>query len=103
MSGLFRRQTSLPKKTRGIYVSPGNTIYFLDVADKEVIDKEKLSFLFKNIWVKKKLSVLDIGEIYNFLCNIAAKNSIFIFDQNERIFSKPKYDEDLKNALYLSI
>jgi len=100
VSGLFRRLTNLPKKTKGIYVTSGGSTYYLSLSIENKIDKEKLSYLLKQIFGNKKFSALEIKSIYNFLCDVAAKKSIYIFESKERIFSKPAYDKDIEEALY---
>lgn len=103
VSGLFRRLTNLPKKTKGLYFSGGNSLYFLELSKEGKINKENLSYLLKQIWGGKKLSSKEVEEVYNYLCTTASKMSIYVFDLTGRVFSKPIYDSEVKDSLYNSI
>jgi hypothetical protein len=99
VSSLFRRANDLPKKTRGIYVAPGTANYFLDLFEDSNISNEKLSHLFKQIFGNKALSYREINDIHAFCCDIAYSKSSYVFDPKQHIFSKPEYDEVIRDTL----
>ena len=45
----------------------------------------------------------QIQEVYDFLCKTASSKSIFIFNEGERTFSNPSYDNPIKESLYDSL
>lgn len=104
VSGIFRRLTNLPKKTNNLYTfKKGGHAYYLDISNKETLDIGKLAHLLKLVWGGKILSAEEINSCNDFLNKISEKYCIYLFDAKERIFSKPTYDQEIKNALYKSI
>jgi hypothetical protein len=100
VSSLFRHTDALPKKSKGIFTSIGNQKYFLNLSKEFIISEENLSYLFKQI-IGDKINPKVIDEIYNFCCEIARNKNIFIFDIKKHKFSKPEYDQIIKNVLYM--
>ncbi len=102
VSNLYRHTDELPKKTRGLFKALGNQKYFLDLFQNSEISKENLDFLFKQIFENKVLSSADIYEIDKFCRDIASTKNIYIFDPREHLFSKPEYDEIIRDLLLFS-
>ena len=75
----------------------------MELSKESKVNKENLSYLLKQIWGKRKLNGKEVEEVYNYLCATASKMSIYVFDLNGRVFSKPSYDSEIKDALYNSI
>ncbi|AKB85990.1 hypothetical protein [Methanococcoides methylutens] len=96
VSYLLKRANHLFKKTRGIYMSPGEQKYYLKLSDKNHL-KENLSFLLWLIF-GNKLEVDDIELISEFCNNIAYDMGIYVFDLDEYHFSNPEYDDILNEA-----
>ena len=104
VSGIFRRLNNLPKKTNNLYnFKKGGHAYYLDISKDNLIDPKKLSYLLKLIWGDKILSAGEVENIHRFLSEISDKYGIYLFESHEKIFSRPKYDEEIKKALYKSI
>lgn len=99
VSTVFRHTDDLPKKTRGLFKAPGNRKYFLDLYLDSKISKDGLSHLFKLIFDEKILAIPDINEIDSFCRYIANNKNIYIFDPREHIFSRPEYDEIIRDTL----
>ncbi len=102
VSNLYRHTDELPKKTRGLFKALGNQKYFLDLLQNNEISKETLSFLFKQIFNNKVLSTSEINEIDSFCREIAFTKNIYLFDPRDHIFSKPEYDEIIRETLLFS-
>ena len=103
ISYLFRHLNDLPKKTKHLFVFAGGSAYFLNLSNNNKIDKEKTAYILKQIWGEKKLNKGQIQEVYDFLCKTASSKSIFIFNEGERTFSNPSYDNPIKESLYDSL
>ncbi len=99
VSHLYRHTDELPKKTRGLFKAIGKQKYFLDISKDSEISKESLGFLFKQIFESKVLSLTEINEIDTFCQEIAFTKNIYVFDPREHIFSKPEYDEIIRETL----
>lgn len=99
VSGVFRSNEDIPKKTKGLFKAAGNRKYFLDICQESKISKENLKYLFRLIFGDKVLSIPDINEIDAFCRDIANSKNIYIFDPREHIFSKPEYDEVIRDTL----
>lgn len=99
VSHLYRHTDELPKKTRGLFKAIGKQKYFLDVSKDSEISKDSLGFLFKQIFESKVLSLTEINEIDTFCQEIAFTKNIYVFDPREHIFSKPEYDEIIRETL----
>jgi len=63
---LLRRVDELPKKIGGIYKSPGERRYYLDLYDGKIFSKDKLKFLFKKIFGDRILTPEQVNELYSF-------------------------------------
>lgn len=99
VSHLYRHTDELPKKTRGLFKAIGKQKYFLDISKDSEISKESLGFLFKQIFESKVLSLTEINDIDTFFQEIAFTKNIYVFDPREHIFSKPEYDEIMRETL----
>ena len=73
--------------------------YFLDIFKDSGFSEENLRYLFNQI-VDNKLNPAQLNDIYNFCYEIAHSKNIFVFDLKEHVFSKPEFDEILKNTLF---
>jgi len=98
VSHFFRHSDKLPKKTMGHFIAPGRQKYYLEITENGEVSLEKLSYIYKLVFTDK-LSFDFIIEIKEFCCNIAHEKSLFIFDLDEHIFSHPKYDDVIYDAL----
>lgn len=102
VSNLLRHTDELPKVTRGIFKALGNQKYFLDVYKDGQVSKDNLKYLFEKIVGDKKLQLSELDSLSDFCCRIAHEKSIFLFDDIKNfIFSKSKYDDVIKDTLYL--
>jgi len=97
-SSIFRHNNDMKKKTKDIYSFNRNQEYFLDLYRNNNLSKDKLSYLFYKIY-GGNLNQIKIDEISNFCNNISKRESIFLFDVNEHIFSHPKYNKIIRDAL----
>lgn len=94
---LQERVNELFKKSRGLYKSPGNRIYYLDLYNNHI--KENLSLLFWLIF-GKKLTFDNVDIVIDFCNNVAYEMCIHIFkDIDQHIFLNPEYDDTLKNSI----
>jgi predicted transcriptional regulator len=100
VSVIFRHTDALPKKTKGLFKALGEQRYYLDVFKNNHIKKDNLGILFNKILDEKILEMQELDDIYRFCCEIAQSKNIFLFDLSQHIFSKPKYDEIIKEVLY---
>jgi len=98
VSHFFRHSDILPKKTMGLFVAQRPQKYYLEITEKGEVSLEKLSYIFKLVFTDK-LSFGFIKEIKEFCCNIAHEKSLYIFDLDKHIFSHPKYDDVIYDAL----
>ncbi len=97
VSRLFRQNNSMPIKTRGIYNVTRKNIYYLDLYDNG-LDESKLSYLFNKLF-KQNLTANIINEISD-LCNqISREYSIYLYDFENILFTKPEFDYVIKDAL----
>lgn len=102
VSNLLRHTDELPKVTRGIFKAPGNQKYFLDVYKNGQVSKDNLKYLFEKILGDKKLQDSELISLSDFCCKIAHEKSIYLFDDIKNyIFSKSKYDDVIKDTLFL--
>jgi len=102
VSGLFRRNNELQRKTKGIYTASGTKKYYLDLYNDSTFSDEKLSYLFWQIF-NENLSETSREEVINFCNEMSNDKSIFVFDTPNHIFSMPKYDTVIKDCLIDSI
>lgn len=100
VSSLFRRANELPKKTKGIYKTLGNQKYFLDIYQGNKLSKENLKYLVNLLFEDKKLTISNLEDLYSFCCDIAHNSSIYVFDTVKHIFSKPEFDEIVRESLF---
>lgn len=100
IGNLFRANTMmLHKKTRGLFRRSGDTIYFLDIFRESKILGDDINYLLKLIGEE---ILNDLEEIYSFCLNISNDKSIFIFNPKEHIFSKPEFDDIMKDIILYS-
>jgi len=102
VSNIIRHSDQLPKKTKGLYKAPGEQKYYLDIYKDSKISKENLSYLFWLIF-DDKLSDTVIEEVVNFCREIAYDKNIYIFNLQEHIFSRPEYDDIIRDSIRDSI
>lgn len=101
-SSIFRHNNAMVQKTRGIYGYKGNYQYYLNLFDGSTFSTEKLSYLFWKIF-EGNVSTDSVNLIVEHCNNISSKESIFLFEMEEHIFSMPSYDSALKDGLLDSI
>ncbi|MEM2145632.1 MAG: hypothetical protein QW279_09740 [Candidatus Jordarchaeaceae archaeon] len=102
VSSIFRHNNYAVQKTHGIYAYKGNYEYFLDLYRDSTLSQEKLSYLFWKIF-KGALSGDSISLIVDFCKEISSKESIFLFNIEEHIFSMPTFDSVIKTSLLDSV
>ena len=102
VQGLFRRNTDLQRKVKGIYQVSGTKKYWLNLYDESDFSQNELSYLF---WVifDGNLSGESRDEIINFCNEISNDKCIFVFDIHKHIFSNPQYNIIIKDCLIDSI
>lgn len=102
VSSIFRHNNYSVQKTRGIYSYKGNCEYFLDVYKNSEFSQENLSYLFWKIF-KGTISSDSVDAIIEFCKDISSKESIYLFDVKEHIFSMPTFDSMIKTSLLDSV
>ncbi|MCK4477384.1 hypothetical protein KAU88_02510 [Candidatus Bathyarchaeota archaeon] len=101
-SSIFRHNNLMVQKTRGIYEYKGNYQYFLNLYENSEFSTEKLSYLFWKIF-KGEIDSNSVDVIVEYCNDISNKESIYLFDMKEHIFSMPIYDSLLKDNLLDSL
>jgi len=102
VSSIFRHNNHSVQKTRGIYAYKMNNEYYLDLYKESTFSQEKLSYLFWKIF-EGSLSLESADLIIDFCKEISSKDSIYLFDMNEHIFSMPTFDSIIKDSLLDSV
>ncbi len=101
-SSIFRHNNQMVQKTLGIYEYKGNYQYYLNLYEESQFSTEKLSYLFWKIF-KGKIDLDSVDAIAEYCNEISKKESIYLFDMKEHVFSMPVYDSLLKDSLLDSI
>ena len=102
VSSIFRHNNSMVQKTKGIYAYTRKQEYYLDLYKDGVLSEEKLSYLFWKIF-KGNIAPTSVDFIINCCDKVSSRESIYLFNMNEHIFSMPTYDTLLKDGLMDSI
>jgi len=102
VSSIFRHNNHCVQKTRGIYAYRGHYEYYLDLHRDSSFSQEKLSYLFWKIF-KGNISLDSVDLIIEYCNKISSRESIYLFDMKNHIFSMPTYDSLLKDSLFDSI
>src|SRR2546425_9659137 len=102
VSHLIRHTDALPRKTKGLYKAPGKQKYFLDLYDGSGVPVPKLSYLLRIVF-EGKLGIDAIDSVLALCREIAYGDSIHVFDLDQHLFSKPAYDDLIRDALLKSI
>ncbi len=102
VSSIFRHNTQMVQKTRGIYSYTGRQEYYLNLYKNETISKDELSYLFWKIF-KGEVSLESVDSIIEYCNSVSSKENIYLFNMEEHIFSMPNYDSLLKDSLLDSI
>jgi len=102
VSSIFRHNNYSVQKTRGIYSFKRNCEYFLDIFKNSEFSQENLSYLFWKIF-KGDLSSNSVDAIIEFCKDISSKESIYLFDVKDHIFSMPTFDSLIKSSLLDSV
>jgi len=101
-SSIFRHNNRMVQKTRGIYEYKGNYQYYLNLYEESQFSTEKLSYLFWKIF-NGEIDSSSVDAITEYCNEISKKESIYLFDMNEHVFSMPLYDSLIKDSLLDSI
>ena len=101
VANLLRHNIYLTRKIKGLYHATKKMQYYLDLFDDDQISRQKLSYLFWQIF-QGNLSKDSIYDVTNF-CKQISNMGIFVFDMNTHIFSMPKYDLILEDCIKDSI
>lgn len=99
IDALFARN-KLPAKTGNIYKFISKN-YWLNVAEGEKLNIQKINILFYKIFDKKKLTFVDKTNIYEFCCDISKESKITLFDVKKHLFAQPKFNNDIRKAIFL--
>jgi len=106
---IFRHTDKLPQKTKSIFTSKGNLKYYLNLCNEDGFSSENLSFIFWLIF-KDNLtkengepSLSKISYIDDFLKEISANKSVYLFDLDEHEFISVDYDEVIRNSIIDSV
>jgi len=102
VSNIFRHNNQMVQKTRGIYSYSRKQEYYLDLYKNSTFSPEKLSYLFWKVF-KGDISSDSASDIIDCCNEISRRESIYLFDMPEHIFSMPAYDVTIKDALMDSI
>ena len=102
VSSLFRHNNKMVQKTRGIYNYNRKQEYYLDIYKNNIFNDEKLTYLFWKLF-DGKISNKEINIITNYCNEISLKDSIYLFNIKNHIFSMPKYDIKIKDAIINSL
>ena len=95
----IRHSDDIKKKTKGIYVTIQPQKHYLNVYINNVVEIDKLRYLFKLIWGDNKITHHDIDKICTFCEEIASTRSAYLFDLNSHLFHKPEFDNYMRDAL----
>jgi len=101
-SYIFRHNDKMVQKTRGIYEYKGKYQYFLNLFEDSEFHAEKLSYLFWKIF-KGRIDSNSVDIISKYCNDISNKESIYLFDMKDHIFSMPIYDSYIRDSLLDSI
>ena len=102
VNSIFRHNNSMVQKTKGVYVYTRNYCYYLDLYKNGVLSEKNLSYLFWKIF-KGDITPTSVDSIINCCNEVSSRESIYLFDMNEHIFSMPTYDTLVKDGLMDSI
>ena len=102
VSSIFRHNNKMVQKTRGIYSYNRKQEYYLNLQENSTFSQDKLSYLFWKVF-NGDISGNSANDILHHCNEISRKESIYLFDIPEHIFSMPTYDTKIKDALMDSI
>lgn len=102
VSSIFRHNNQMVQKTRGIYSYNRKQEYYLDLYKDSNFSQDRLSYLFWKTF-KGEISSESVSRVVEYCNEISRKESIFLFDMPEHIFSMPEYDIVIKDGLMDSI
>ena len=101
-TSIFRHNTYMKQRTKGIYDFNKKLEYYLNLYINESFLQDKLTFLFYKLF-EGNISTDKIDKILEYCNNISKKESIYLFDMKNHIFSNPDYDIKIKDCLLESI
>lgn len=101
-SSIFRHNNQMVQKTRGIYSYNRKQEYYLDLYKNSTFSQDKLSYLFWKIF-RGDISSNSANDIIDYCNEVSRRESIYLFDMPEHIFSMPAYDTMIKDGLMDSI
>lgn len=93
----FRYSADIPKKTNGIYIAK-NLKYFLNITDENVLNTEKLSYLFELVF-ERRLDFELMGKTYRFICELAYEKSAEVFTVDQHMYTNPEIDDIIEKTL----
>ena len=102
VSSIFRHNNQMVQKTRGIYSYNRKQEYYLDLYKNSTFSQDKLSYLFWKVF-KGSISSDSANDIIDYCNEVSRRESIYLFDMPEHIFSMPAYDTMIKDGLMDSI
>lgn len=98
VSSIFRHNNQMVQKTRSIYSYNRRQEYYLDLHKNSAFSQDKLSYLFWKVF-GGNISSYSSNEIIDYCNEVSRKESIYLFDMSEHIFSMPTYDTIIKDGL----
>ena len=98
VSSIFRHNSQMVQKTRGLYVYTGKYEYYLNLYKNSNLSQDNLSYLFWKVF-KDNISSESADRVLQYCNEISREESIFLFDMSKHVFSMPEYDTIIKDAL----
>ena len=70
---------------------------------EKIFSEQDLIFLFNKLIDDQKLHYSDLEKLSKFCINTAHNYNIYLFDISKHIFSKSKYDQMIKDILFIKL
>lgn len=103
VSHLLRHTDALPKITKGIFNAKGKQKYYLDLYKEDTFSEKDLIFLFQKLFDHKKLHYSNLEKLNKFFVEIAHNYNIYLFQIDKHIFTKSKFDQIIKDILFVKL
>jgi len=102
VSSILRHNNKMVQKTKGIYSYNRKQEYYLNIYNNNRFNEKALAYLFWKLF-NGKMSNKEVNLITKYCNEMSLKNSIYLFDIKKHIFTMPRYDTKIKDALINSI
>lgn len=104
VSHLIRHTDQLPKKTKSLFIAPGDQKYYLSLSKNGNLSEKKLVFLLKEIFEKRDfLDIEECEKIMDYCNKIVYDEGIHIYDNISESFATPMYDDCIYNSIISSV